>query len=203
MAFCSPGLFSVHVQTLYPNSIPNSLFEDRLLWSRNPSKYPKDHRMWCQVGKLPQMLFAILYNWIPCSSLKIWHCWNVKIFFRVASVELSYTYDTANKVMKYSIEWHQHCKEIQKLCLMDLPKWYHIFPIMHCRWRNSTSKISILKVQNGIERGFLLPNTEKFTTFFENIKFGQQNLLLTLEMFKYPQELIPEITQDIFWPPFG
>lgn len=53
-------------------------------------------------------------------------------------------------------------------------------------------------MQNGIERGFLLPNTEKFTTFFENIKFGQQNLLLTLEMFKYPQELIPEITQDIF-----
>ena len=35
-------------------------------------------------------------------------------------------------------------------------------------------------MQGAIEMGFSLPNTENFPAFFENIKFGHQNMLLSL-----------------------
>ena len=34
-------------------------------------------------------------------------------------------------------------------------------------------------MQGAIEMGFSLPNTENFPAFFENIKFGHQNMLLS------------------------
>ena len=36
-------------------------------------------------------------------------------------------------------------------------------------------------MQGAIEMGFSLPNTENFPAFFENIKFGHQNMLLKVE----------------------
>ena len=35
-------------------------------------------------------------------------------------------------------------------------------------------------MQGAIEMGFSPPNTENFSTSFENIKFGHQNILLTV-----------------------
>ena len=35
-------------------------------------------------------------------------------------------------------------------------------------------------MQDAIEMGISLPNTENFSPFFENIKFGHQNILLNM-----------------------
>ena len=145
------------------------------------SGFLQGHRMWCQVGKLPQIPFVILLigwhlvcprNLIPLECLDVFPC--------RCSIKSFHAYCAANKVIKYSVYWYQHYKEIQKVHLINLPKLHHRFPIMHCgSWKYSiSSKIRIFQMQDAIEMGISLPNTEKFSPYFENIKFGHQNILL-------------------------